>query len=181
MEFPFKGWDMGFNIMVQRMAELVAPGFTVGPDAPETLEALTAYVEKHKAIRVSDENSGDTIYGYADVNYAARAWHDWTHWKHQIPFTPEGEKLTYERQLVDMMAVYGVDANSLRWAQMLYADIVGQTEYFERWGVYATQQRAFNLAYLASPRDAIESGAFHALDLTGVTPERAAVIRHGIG
>jgi len=168
MEIPFTGWDRGFNVMVMRMAEIVAPGFTSGPDAPASLEALTSYVEKHKAIKVSDQHSDQTIYGDSHVNLCARAWHDWTHWRYQTPFTPEGEKATYERQLVDMMKVYGTDATSLRWAQMLYAEVVGQTEYKARHGVFPANQIAFNLAYLVNPVAAVDLGLYHAIDLTGV-------------
>ena len=111
MEIPFKGWDRGFNVMVLRMAELVAPSFQRGPDAPETLEALTSYVEKHGNIKVSDQNMAQNVFGCDEANLAFRAWHDWTHWRYQTPFTPEGEKATYEHQLTDMMKVYGTLAN----------------------------------------------------------------------
>jgi len=169
METPFTGWDRGFNVMVLRMAELTAPRFERGPDAPATLEALNAYVAKHGNIKVSDQNMAQNVFGSDDVNLASRAWHDWTHWRIQAPFTPEGERAVYERQLTDMMKVYGVDATSLRWAQMLYAEVVGQIEYKERHGVFPANQMGFNLAYLTNPQAAVEMGLFHPLDLTGVT------------
>lgn len=174
MEIPFTGWDRGFNVMVRRMAEIVAPSFQRGPDAPETLEALTSYVEKHGNIKVSDQNMAQNIFGCDEANMAFRAWHDWTHWRYQTPFTPEGERATYEHQLTDMMKVYGVDATSLRWAQMLYAEIVGQTEYKERHGVFPANQMAFDLAYLTNPQAAVEMGIFHPLDLTGVANDQTA-------
>lgn len=169
MEIPFTGWDRDFNVMVLRMAELTAPVFQRGPDAPATLEALNAYVAEHKNIKVSDQNMAQNIFGCDEANLAFRAWHDWTHWKYQTPFTPEGERATYERQLTDMMKVYGVDSQSLRWAQMLYAEVVGQTEYKEKHGVFPANQMAFDLAYLTNPQAAVEMGLFHPLDLTGVT------------
>lgn len=196
MEIPFKGWDRGFNVMVLRMCELVLPlGFDRGPDAPQTLDGLNAYVKQTGRIKISDQNADQSVFGSAEVNLASRAWHEWTHYAYQIPMTPEGERTAYEHQLVDMMKVYGTDATSLRWAQMLYADIVGQTEYAARHGVFPVNQMAFNLAYLVNPHEAVEMGLFHPIDLReppitgagqtlgleGVSEERAAVIRHGIG
>lgn len=165
MEIPFTGWDRGFNVMVLRMAELVAPTFTRGPDAPTSLIELNAYVEKHKNIHVSDQNQQQNVFGCDEANLAFRAWHDWTHWKYQTPLTPEGEKATYEKQLVDMMKVYGVDSISLRWAQMLYAEVVGQIEYKEKWGVFPVNQIGFDLAYLQNPGAALEMGLFHPLKI----------------
>ncbi len=182
MEATFTGWDRGFNVMILRMAELTAGAYTVGPDAPETLEALNSFVEKHKAIHVSDTHSDQTVYGSAEVNFAARTWHDWSHWRIQAPFTPEGEKLVYERQLTDMIKVYRLSADTLRWAQMLYAEVVGQTEYKERWGVFPVNQIAFDLAYLINPAQAVELGLYHPLQIdTQADEARAAKIHHGIG
>lgn len=167
MEIAFKGWDRGFNVMVLRMCELVLPGgFDRGADAPQTLLGLNEYVRRTGRIKISDQNADQSVFGDSEVNLASRAWHEWTHYAYQIEMTPEGEKVAYEHQLVDMMKVYGTDATSLRWAQMLYADIVGQTEYAQRHGAYPVNQMAFNLAYLINPIEAVELGMFHPLNLS---------------
>lgn len=174
MEIPFTGWDRGFNVMVLRMAELVAPAFTAGPDAPASLIELNAYVDRTKNIRVSDQHMQQNVFGCDEANLAFRAWHDWTHWRIQAPFTPEGERAVYERQLTDMMKVYGVDSQSLRWAQMLYAEVIGQTEYKAIHGVFPANQMAFDLAYLTNPHAAVSMGLFHPIDLTNVANQNEA-------
>lgn len=152
MERHFKGWDQGFNVMVLRMAELVCPGgFDRGPDAPSTLEELNAYVRRTGRIKVSDQNMAGNVFGCGEVNLACRAWHDWTHYNRQTPFTLEGERATFKAQLEDMQKVYGIDATTLRWAQMLHAEVVGQVEYEQRWGVFPVAQYEFDLAYMADP------------------------------
>lgn len=183
MEFAFKGWDQGFNVMVMRMAELTSGVYSVAAEAPATLEELNAHVAQHKRITVSNLHMSQNVFGNDEANLAFRAWHDWTHWKYQTPFTLEGERKTYEHQLVDMMKVFGGPApTTLRWAQMLYAEVIGQTEYKEKWGVFPANQMAFDLAYLTNPQAAVDFGIYHALDLRNVeTNDNAAMIRHGIG
>jgi len=158
MDKQFKGWDQGFNVMVLRMAELTNPtGYDIGPDAPTSLEALNEHIVRHKRIKVSDAYSDLTIFGDPEVNYACRAWHDWTHWRYQIPFTLAGEHEAFARQVEDMLKVYGHDAQSARWIEMLKADIIGQSEYEARNGSFPVDQFAFNRAFMLNPEAALSA------------------------
>lgn len=97
MEIPFTGLSRGMNVAVLQMASRLFPcGYDVVSDqeAPSNLEAVTRDIEEGQRLRVSGDNCEDTAFGDVDVNIAFRAWHDWTHWRHQTPFTLEGEIAT---------------------------------------------------------------------------------------
>jgi hypothetical protein len=157
----FTGLSQAFNVAVLRMAELVTPGYGVTMDeseAPDTLEKLNAYIAQHKRMLVWGGASDHTIFGSAEVNWAFRSWHDWTHWRYQTPFTPQGEIETAERQCEDLLKVYGDCSQTREFIKLIRAEIVGQTRHFVQHGCFPTDQVAFVKAYLGNPEAALSAG-----------------------
>jgi hypothetical protein len=137
--------SLAFNAAVMTLANRCNPGgYDVSPDAPSSLEALTAYIAKHGRMCVSDENSDNTIYGDAEHNFAFRAWHDWCHWHLQAAFNPEGEALVCAYQK-GMLLQFGYGT---KFHVLIDAEITGQLQYQKYYGSFPSNQLAFTLGYL---------------------------------
>lgn len=148
--------DIQFNAAVMTIANRLFPGgWDVGPDAPDTLESLTAHIAKTGRMKVFDGGSQRTIFGCPEHNWAFRAWHDWHHWKAQLPFTPEGEHKVCNLQIMDLIKVYGACEITERWSHILRAEVDGQIRYHEKHGTFPDNQRGFVEAYLRYPEQAI--------------------------
>ena|SRR5579859_94461 len=134
-----------FNVAVLQMASRVMPiGYDVIDNGPETYEALVADVTATGRIRVDRWNSDTSVYADQEVNWAARAWHDWTHWRHRIPFGLFGEVDTFYRQAGDLETIYGHGRQFKSFLPILFADIVGQNIYaYNHGGKFPTDQRQF--------------------------------------
>lgn len=135
MENTFKGLDRSFNAAVLQLASRLFPtGFDVAYEgtAPETLEAVNAAVAGGRMV-VSGDNCEGTAFGDVETDLAFRAWHDWTHWKHQLPFTLEGETATAWMQ-IDMLRQLGLWSPLRR--DWLLAEVVDQARYFADTGVF---------------------------------------------
>ena len=159
-----KPFCLAFNVAVMAMAERVCPtGYDVAHDreAPATLEALNAYITEHKRILVSAKASERTIFGVgnAEYNYAFRAWHDWTHWAYQLPFTTKGEQQVAAAQCRDIQRTIGFDP---RFRALIREEVVGQAEHYHKLASFPDDQRQFARAYLmgAGTLDAIDVGVF---------------------
>ena len=92
--------------------------------------------------------SENTIYAEPEVNWAFRAWHDWCHYRGAHDFTPEGERSVFELQRSHLLLFYGDSLQTRRWIRILRAEVIGQQEYFYRYGHYPHDQRAFVEVYL---------------------------------
>ena len=142
------------NAAILHIASRVYPlGFDVqGVDtdavAPSTYEELRAHLNSGKRMVVASEGSEATIYGDPEVNYAFRAWHDWTHWRGEHDFSLTGESSTMSNQLCLLIDLYGWSTETRKWARLLYADIVGQKNYFDLHGVFPADQRQFVTDFL---------------------------------
>lgn len=144
------------NFAVEALAAHFWPhGFDFGHPTPESLEQLTARIEQHGRVLVSDEYCDKTIFGYPETNIAFRAWHDWVHYTYQYPFSEAGELQVYKRQAYHLANFcYRHGLPNMR--HYLYAETIGQIEYNNNHaGAFPTDQRAFTLAYLQHPQDAI--------------------------
>lgn len=160
-----------FNAAIVTMANRVCPaGFDVLPPypagphafdldhAPESLGMINLYHRFTGRIAVSDAHSDRTIYGDPEVNYAFRAWHDWTHWQIQAELTPEGERDVCKAQQADLCAVFGkgsLHGKVRGMCLILHAEIVGQVEYEQRHGYFPDDQVRFVREYLKSPAYAL--------------------------
>lgn len=148
--------DRTLNAAVLHIAALKFPrGFDVSPSAPDTFEKLCALLDSGARMHVFDGGSDATIFGDASVNHAFRAWHDWHHYRHALPFTPEGEARACLYQVADLVAEYGDNATTRQWARILDAEINGQLAYCAARGAFPDNQDAFTRAYLDNPQLAI--------------------------
>lgn len=121
----------------------VAPPHYPTADAPNESAELLAWAKTHTIGRdpvpVWDGASDDSIYGSPEVNFAYRAWHDATHIKLDLDFTPDAEKqvaLNHVREAWE--AGLSVDACNLLWI-----DSQGQNEYFAVHQDFVQNQRLF--------------------------------------
>jgi hypothetical protein len=84
-----------------------------------------------------------------EINYAFRAWHDWHHWRWQLPFTLDGEMAVCSMQERDLIALYG-EQGSAKMRQLIRGEVIGQATEFSRTGQFPANQRQFMLQYLAA-------------------------------
>lgn len=137
-----------FDAAVIRMASMVLPnGFDVGEVAPSTLADLRAHVETTGRFLVWSGASDQTIFGEASTNHAFRAWHDWCHYTHNLPFSLDGERHAARVQIVQVRAAYP-KAEADHFAAIIWAEVVGQAEHFAAFGDFPKDQRAFTQAYM---------------------------------
>jgi hypothetical protein len=144
--------DPALNAAIVYMASRFLPnGFTASPKAPSTYEELKALLDNGKQIVVFSGGSGKTIYGDKRVNYAFRAWHDYCHWNGKVPLTMDGEVAAFELQCRQLYDTFGFNGQTLRWRNILHAEVVGQAQYYERHKRFPINQRMFVEHYLANP------------------------------
>lgn len=135
-------FDKSFNAAVLTMANLCWPrGWNVADKAPESFEELRAEYLATGRITVWSGGSEDTIFGDPEVNYAFRAWHDWVHIGHSLPFTLEGEKEAADIQKRMLHNRYG-ETNRL-WAQLIDIEVKEQAKYFAEHKRFPDKQRHF--------------------------------------
>lgn len=135
---------MNFEIFrdLGRIVLSVAPHFIVREHAPATFTDL----QRNDELTIWCGASENTIYEDAQINYAARAWHDNCHLIGGHGFTLEGEIATWQlqdRQMLERFPglAYGLQGAMIRRA--LYADVVGQSLYFAKHGEFPADQRNF--------------------------------------
>lgn len=142
--------DVSFNEATASMARRLNPcGWDVVTDAqaPGSLDHLTCLIAEIGRIAVSGDYCEKTAYGDPEINIAARAWHDWVHWRHQLPFTLEGET-----------AVAWVQIGQLREAGLwtpfrqafILTEVVEQAKFFSKTGSFPEDQWAFTIDHLGA-------------------------------
>jgi hypothetical protein len=158
MERTFEGIDIRLNAAISHIASQLFPsGFDANDEAPTTLAELNKAFNSRCYV-VWRGASDATIFGDREVNWAFRAWHDFTHWRNNLPFTPDGEREAYKRQCDDLVTLYGDSDLTRHWRRILDTEINGQLRYAaEHAGAFPTNQKAFTLAYLENPEAAIRA------------------------
>jgi hypothetical protein len=124
------------NALNSRIISL-APKHSVSDSAPYSFETLRANVG---GLVVWAGASDNTIYGDRAVNWAFRAWHDSLHLKLGADFSETGERLV----ALEQARLIGSDT----MGHILMAEIVGQMEYFNKFGHFPVDQAAFMTNYL---------------------------------
>lgn len=148
-----KPLSLAFNAAVMTMARKVCPtGYDVTDmgDAPDCLEGLNSQIAYNGRILVSSEASDNTIFADAEHNYAFRAWHDWTHWIIQAPFTLEGERLVAMRQMEDIKRVFGPGKQTDLFCLLIEEEVIGQAQFYASTGSFPEDQRAFAEEYITA-------------------------------
>jgi hypothetical protein len=145
--------DTGLNIAASVIAARLFPmGYDVEPvGAPESLEGLNTLLGQpgspapHARMAVWSGGSDATIFASREINYAFRAWHDWTHWRYQLPFTFEGECAAAFVQVAHLWRVYGRNSDTRAQAALLLCEVIGQGAWNEAHGGFLADQVAFTL------------------------------------
>lgn len=145
-----------FNVATLQIAARLFPcGFDVRADAPDSLERLVSETAATGRLAVWSGASEQTIFGDPEVNWAFRAWHDWHHYRHRLPFTPEGEREAAAGQQRDIRALYGRGPTADHFCALVEAEVVGQLHHQQRHGAFPEDQAGFVAAYLVDPTAAL--------------------------
>ncbi len=167
--------SLDLNIATRAITSKLFPcGFDVTPSeelAPCSLEALSAHILKSGRMLVWSGASEETIYECRETNTHARAWHDWTHWRYQLPFTLEGETATAFVQVAHLVRVYGNEWPTVDMAALILTEVMGQAEHYQSRGEFPQFQRAFTEANVGGFQ-ALASRLCHELD--GLSEAKAA-------
>lgn len=135
------------NDVVLHLSGKLVPEYIVSNDAPGSYRELCGLLDGGNTLVVYSGGSQNTIFGDPAINHAFRAWHDWSHWQYQFDFSLYGETCTCAVQLAHVHQHYGV--KTLHTIQpYLIAEVIGQRRYYETYGEYIEDQRAFVLAYI---------------------------------
>jgi hypothetical protein len=132
-------------------------GFDLLPraDAPETFPGLSeafAISMKTKApLPISNAHSETVIFVSKETNFAMRFWHDVSHVRTGLTFSPVDELELAQDQLDELHAA-GFSPDSLE-SRLLHADLVGQIYCLAVTGRYPTDQRAFVMGCLRQSVD----------------------------
>lgn len=108
----------------------------------ETLEDIKMFYDINGKYGVSNQNCENTIFGNVDTNLMFRAWHDDIHIKYNLDFTLEGEIAVYNIMQAELHNSYYFEK------LLLYADIVGQTLYFNKYNKFPDNQREFVIDFI---------------------------------
>jgi hypothetical protein len=136
--------SLRLNIAARHLADRLYPtGFDVGPDAPDTFEALTAHVAETGRMKVWNGASGQTVFGDPETNFAFRAWHDWAHWRYALPFTMAGEIAAAHVQAAHIVRLYGNDDETVEAVALLLCEVIGQADCAAKTGRFPIDQAGF--------------------------------------
>ncbi len=120
---------------------IVLPTFSVALVSAETLPALNSAATSRMVI--FGEYSERTIFGGRLNNYRQRAHHDSVHLALQADTSVEGEARVAWQQCLEVERIAGTQL-----ADIMYADLVGQTAHMGKYGVFPTEQASFVQEYL---------------------------------
>jgi hypothetical protein len=136
------------NVAVTTLAARLFPaGYDVGETAPSSLAELNDHIERTGRMLVWNGASDHTIFGGSgEMNWAFRAWHDWAHWRYQLPFNEAGERAAAFVQVAHLVRLYGDDDDVVDMAALVLTEVMGQAQHKNRAGEFPPDQRAFTLA-----------------------------------
>ena len=148
--------DPAFNAVVVRIASRLFPaGFDVSEKAPHTFDELKSLLDADKRLVVYSGGSSSTIYADPQVNYAFRAWHDWSHWTGNHDLSFEGEIAVCRQQQAHLFELYNDTEQTRRWCKLVCAEIIGQATYHLCYKRFPNNQRGFVEAFLENPMNAL--------------------------
>ena len=148
--------DIELNAAILDIVTRVPPGgFEVADCAPDTWDELKAHLDAGRKLVVYSGGSEATIYGDPAVNYAFRAWHDYTHWVTDYDFSAAGERGVCEEQCRVLSIIARSERQAARWARIVRAEVIGQKLYHRLYDRFPEDQRSFAIAYMADPDKAL--------------------------
>lgn len=104
--------------------------------APDDLRSVSSSATG--VLAVYGEYSDQTIYGAPANNHLARAWHDTIHMELQADIDMEGERRVSDQQALEAERLTGTII-----ADLVHADLWGQTVYYHTLKSFPTNQAAF--------------------------------------
>jgi hypothetical protein len=125
----------------QALDRVYIPDFVVQPVSPETLEQLNSSATSRMII--FGEYSDFTIFGQRLNNYRQRAHHDAIHLRLQADTSVEGEARVARQQALEIERVSGTQL-----ADIIYADLYGQTAHMVKFNSFPTDQASFVQHYV---------------------------------
>lgn len=141
------------NSVIELMADQI--DYEISDEGLGTYRELVDHMDAGKKLLIYSGGSGSTIFADPSVNHAFRAWHDYTHYTCGYDFSTVGEMFTCNQQITDIINVFGAEV-AQECIPYLAVEIIGQRLYFKKYGGYISDQRAFALAYMQSPRKALK-------------------------
>jgi hypothetical protein len=117
--------------------------YTVQPQSPENLPELLA--ASTSRLVVLGEYSDQTIYGLPSDNHLQRAWHDTLHLELLADTSAHGEYRVARAQCNELECVAGTTLANLLWA-----DLYGQTLHYGMYGCFPTDQASFVWDFLTT-------------------------------
>ena len=122
------------------------------PNSWDELKPWLDVLEKGNPIPVYNGGSDHTIYSSDEVNYAFRAWHDAIHLVYGLSFSKEDELAVatiHYQQVLDYCREHGIGVHLARQAaNLIFADVAGQVEYFYTHREFVNDQAAFVYDYI---------------------------------
>lgn len=147
----WRSHNPAFDAIVLKLAHIHWPeGFIACAQAPNSLEELNQLLSSDKPMTVWSGASETTIFGSPEINYAFRAWHDAIHWKHQLPFTFEGEAAVAVKQVEELVGHYPEHPQLNQFCALVLAEVVGQAIYANIHNEFPPNQRRFTKLFLAT-------------------------------
>lgn len=113
--------------------------YTVADHAPTSLAEIVSVYTSTGRLVVWSGASDQTVWQSPEANWLFRAWHDYTHILGMHEFDTDGEIATARRQIA------GLDDHA---AQLVWSEIVGQLEYFNKFGKFPADQVKYTLNYM---------------------------------
>lgn len=149
-------FSKAFNAAVLAMANRCFP---TGFDVSDTLD-VRSLDDLRAAIKANNGRmivwagaSEDTIYGDAEVNYAARAWHDWCRLQNGFQFTLDGEQAAARVQMGHVRTLFGNNPVTRHWQWLIHCEAVEQARHLRDLGCFPERQRDFTRETLAKAGD----------------------------
>ncbi|WYV99857.1 hypothetical protein AnF1_00001 [Pseudomonas phage vB_PpuP-AnF1] len=118
----------------------------VGPDAPNTYEALVADYKANARLKVSTEFNSTSIYG-GSGNLTFRIMHDLGHLLYDAKFTTNDEVLLAQTQWKDLERYIPKEWVSV-CREVYTADTIEQSLFEQRTGDFPADQKGFVLGFL---------------------------------
>lgn len=134
----------------------LAPNHYACENAPNDYKSLMNWYNNNNSgvLPVFNGSSDKTIYSSDRVNFAFRAWHDAIHIAFKLDFS-YADELEVAKHHVDELLCWcighGIDGNlAYDAAELVYADVVGQVEYYYHHKKYVDNQLDFVVDYIVN-------------------------------
>lgn len=99
------------------------------------------YIDSNRFI-INPNNNDNNIFGDSKINILFRVWHDKIHFENNYKFDLKGELQCYLKHIVELPKDFELEK------KLLFAEIVGQTLFFEENNRFPDNQREFTIKFL---------------------------------